>query len=102
MSKPQKPTKPQTVTSDAADARDFAEITVPMLDMGPDVYCMRRVDIDISPRQAKAMRLAFDGLQFVGGKVQLPGLSTERPVSRPTDAIRYMLDRIADVYGLPA
>ncbi len=77
-------------------------IGVPVADLGPDVYCMRRVDIDVSLRQAKAMRLAFDGLQLAGETVQMPGISSPRPVTRPTDAIRYMLDQLADEYGLPA
>lgn len=90
----------QTKTAAASKGIDAAEIVVPLLDMGGEVYCMRRIDIDISARQAKAMRLAFDGLQSEGETVQLPGISSDRPVSRPTDAVRYMLDRIADAYGL--
>lgn len=111
MKNQQKPTTTTTVAAKVPDAPkpkpepakpSAVNVSVPVHDMGGEAYCMRRVDVDVSARQAKAMRLVFDGLQYTGKTVQLPGIETYRPVARPTDAIRYLLDQIADAYDIPA
>jgi hypothetical protein len=72
-------------------------ISVPILVTGfPE---LRRIDLVLTGRQARAMRLAFDGLQAQGEQVRLIG---PRDMRMPGDALRWILDEIADEAGIPA
>lgn len=68
---------------------------IPVYDTG--LPPLRRVDGQLTPRQARALRLLFDGLQREGATVRLGGVY---PVRSHVDAIRWLLDQIADGQGL--
>lgn len=58
-----------------------------------DVPILRRLDINITTRQAIGLRVLFDGLQFMGAEVQL---TAKRPVKNLGDAVRWLLDEVAN------
>lgn len=53
--------------------------------------------ITLTPRQAKTLRGLFDALITEGETIKL---TAERPVRMHEDAIRWLLDRIADEAGV--
>lgn len=72
------------------------DLVVPVLDTGfPE---LRRIDLVLTARQSKAMRMVFDGLQANGEQIRLVG---KREMRLPGDAVRWLLDQIADEVGLP-
>lgn len=101
MNKPNKPTSTAVKQPKPAPQHAEAEILVPLLDMGEKVYFAESVEIGITRRQAKAMLLAYDGLRADGAVVRHRNMSSARPISHPSDVIRYLLDQIADSYNLP-
>jgi len=90
MTKPNKsaPSAPklETKTGDVT-------IIVPVLDTGFPL--LSRIDLRLSERQARALRLVFDGLQAEGEECVVTG-DRSVPLRMPGDAIRFMLDQIAD------
>ena len=74
------------------------EMTVPVLEHG-SVLLSRVEHCRLSPRQSKALRLLFDGLVAEGETIRTVGEHTEK-VSGQNDAVRWLLDRIADAAGL--
>ncbi|MBX3467174.1 MAG: hypothetical protein KF878_09795 [Planctomycetes bacterium] len=70
-------------------------IDVPILQT--DFPVLRRLDLRLTQRQATALRLVFDGLQRDGETIQLEGV---RPVRAHGDAIRWLLDQVADEVGV--
>ncbi len=76
---------------------DVALVEVPVLET--NFPCPARVDVELTRRQAKAMRFVFDGLQHKQAKVMT---SHKRPVKHHADVLRYMLDMVADEIKLPA
>lgn len=58
-------------------------------------YQVRRLDAMLDPRQRKALRLIFDGLQLEGET-----LANGRPLTRTQDAVRWMLDKAAEALEL--
>lgn len=70
-------------------------LELPLLEHGG--FAATRIDTRLTPRQAKAMRLVFDGLVARKEQVRLVGLS---PVRQQVDALRWILDRVADQAGL--
>jgi hypothetical protein len=66
-------------------------IDVPTWDTGLPV--LSRLDGKLTQRQARALRAIFDGLCRDGETVQL---GAEHPVKAHMDAVRWLLDRVAD------
>lgn len=57
----------------------------------------------LTPRQGRGLRLLFDGLVATGETVRYakdPGARRD-PVKDQPDAVRWLLDRIADAAGVP-
>lgn len=73
------------------------EITAPVVEHGK--VFLSRVECKLTPRQARALRLLFDGLAANGERVQLGNVRD--PVQQQHDGIRWVLDQIADSVGLP-
>jgi hypothetical protein len=69
------------------------DITVPVLEHGS--VLLRHMEFKLTPRQSKALRLLFDGLVAEGETMLLGGTSPEKITTQP-DALRYILDKIAD------
>lgn len=95
----------QTVTEEAPQAQvdvpprvvvRTVDMSLPVASVGPVV--LRRLDLRMTDRQAQALRLLFDGLTAEGEAVRIPGNPT---VSQTADALRWVLDKIADAVGLP-
>ena len=77
---------------------DGVELTLPILNTGqPGVT--GRLDFRVSRRQRRALQLMFDGLLAEGESVQLTAL---RPVKLHSDVIRWILDRVAETFGISA
>ncbi|MCO5167866.1 MAG: hypothetical protein M9894_16095 [Planctomycetes bacterium] len=74
------------------------ELVAPVLDHG--VVEISRIDCRITPRQGRALRLLTAGLEAEGLGVRLGG-DVREPVQTPLDAIRWLLDQIADVTEAP-
>ena len=87
-------TKPEALEVDEPIiVTDAAEVVVPCLDLPGAVVQHRFEGLRFTRRQAKALRCVFDGLQAEGEEVQL---ELKRPVRHIPDALRYLLDAIAD------
>jgi hypothetical protein len=54
-----------------------------------------RIECKLTPRQSTALRLLFDGLQARGATILLGGTKPE-PITSQHDALRWVLDQIAD------
>lgn len=56
---------------------------------------LSRIECRLTPRQSAALRLLFDGLQASKATILLGGTKPE-PITSQHDAIRWVLDQIAD------
>lgn len=74
------------------------EFTVPIIEHG-SVLLSRVEHCRLSPRQSKALRLVFDGLVAEAESIRTVGEHREK-VTGQNDAVRWMLDQIADAAGL--
>jgi len=73
------------------------EFAAPLAEHGKVV--LTRVECKLTPRQGRALRLLFDGLSAEGETVRL-GTKPE-PVVQQYDAVRWILDKIADAASVP-
>lgn len=80
---PPKPSKPAPTRGNPGEAL----VSVPWLPSNG--YVTRRFDGKMSLRQGVALRLIHEGIKESGAKIH-----------SPTDAIRYVLDKIADEVGI--
>ena len=74
-------------------------LTVPVLEHGRPVvsYLQAR----LTPRQSRGLRLLFDGLHNMEETVRYGSRQARRePVTSQADAIRWLLDAVADAAGL--
>lgn len=69
------------------------ELTAPVLEHGS--VMLRHLECKLTPRQSKALRLLFDGLTAEGETILL-GSPTPEKITNQHDAVRWMLDKIAD------
>ena len=69
------------------------ELNVPVLDHG--TVLMKHVDFRMTVRQSRALRRLFDGLVAEGQTILLGGVTPEKIVAQ-YDALRWVLDKIAD------
>lgn len=74
------------------------DITLPLAEHGRVI--LTRIECKLTSRQGTALRYLFDGLVAEGQKIQLAGQSRD-PVRLQPDALRWLLDRIADGVSLP-
>lgn len=93
MTKTQKTTPKAATTNSEPELPKGVKVDVCVPTLVTGFHELRRIDIDLTARQAHAMRLVFDGLQAEGETVRLTG---ERPMRHPSDALRWILDQIAD------
>ena len=73
-------------------------VELPALDTG--CVPLLRIDLRLSARQGRALRMIYDGAAVRGDMVRL---SRERlaPMRGVGDALRLVLDRAADAFALP-
>lgn len=80
-------TKPAAQRAPTAPADALASISVPW--RPSNGYVTRSFDGRMSVRQGVALRLIHEGIKETGAKIH-----------SPTDALRFVLDRIADKIGI--
>jgi len=69
-------------------------MTVPLAEPPEGAYRQRHLDIQLDSRQAEALRRMFDGLHASAAK-----LANDWFVNTPGDAVRWMLERLAEGGG---
>ena len=72
------------------------ELSLPV--EGPDdgAYVSNHVEVQLTGRQAVAMRMLLDGLHAAGAT-----FDGGRYVKNPPDVVRYVLSNVADAAGVP-
>ena len=88
----------RTAEKQAALAKTQAsilEVVVPILEHGSAL--IERMDFRLNPRQSAALRRLYDGLVSEGEQVDVV---MSEPVATQYDALRWLLDRIADGAGI--
>ena len=71
----------------------YVDLSLPTMDSG--YYQVRRLQTYLGPRQRKALRCIYDGLQYNDDR-----LKNDKPVKTQHDVVRWMLDKVADELGL--
>lgn len=69
------------------------DLAVPVRDIS-NMPSLSRFELRLTGKQARAMRRLFDGLVSAGETVDLD--RTQRPVTKIPDALRWLLDRVAE------
>ena len=74
--------------------RVIMNVTIPAAEGTNERYQVRHVDFRLTPRQATALRLVFDGCDT-------ERLESGCRVANANDTVRFILERIADAAGVP-
>lgn len=83
--------QPASVTRQELPPAELVQVECPLRDFPPHCYVTPHVEVQLDAAQAATLRRLVEGLDVAGAR-----LANNRRVTTGPDAVRYLLDRLAD------